>query len=147
KKYAKEPHDGQESFGIMARDVNGPKGDSSVFASNIAVIGGFSGGTGNENGIQLYVRTGVESPDGAGSQGIQKEMLEQGRPSGEYRLTLEKTNSGFIGKIDNGEEAIIFEPEILTAQDSGKMYVGFFAARLAEIVVSDIELTVTKAET
>ena len=147
KKYAKEPHDGQESFGIMARDVNGPKGDSSVFASNIAVIGGFSGGTGNENGIQLYVRTGVESPDGAGSQGIQKEMLEQGRPSGEYRLTLEKTNSGFVGKIDNGEEAIIFEPEILTAQDSGKMYVGFFAARLAEIVVSDIELTVTKAET
>src|SRR5699024_8818328 len=45
------------------------------------------------------------------------------------------------------EGAIIFEPDILTAQDSGKMYVGFFAARLAEIVVSDIELTVTKAET
>jgi hypothetical protein len=36
--YAKDPYDGQESFGIMARDAIGTPGDSSVFASNIAAI-------------------------------------------------------------------------------------------------------------
>src|SRR5699024_1451470 len=53
--YAKSPdHDGQESFGIMARDAIGTNGDSSVFASNIAAVGGFSGGTNDPNGTQLF---------------------------------------------------------------------------------------------
>jgi pectate disaccharide-lyase len=151
--YAKNPHDGQESFGIMARDVIGEHGDSSVFASNIAAIGGFSGGTREANGTQFFVRTGVESPDGAGSKGIQKVMLKNEKPQSSntypkanYKLTLAKTNSGFIGKLDNEKEEIFFEPEILNVQDS-KIYVGFYAARVATIEVHNIDFKVTAAET
>ncbi|GAE35960.1 bacterial Ig-like domain-containing protein [Halalkalibacter akibai] len=151
--YAKSPHDGQESFGIMARDAVNTVEDASVFASNIAAIGGFSGGTREENGTQLFVRTGVVASDGEGSEGIQKKMLKRERPDAKnthpeqnYRLTLAKTNSGFTGKLNNGEKEIFFEPEILKVQDS-KMYVGFYAARLATIEVSDIALTVTAAKT
>lgn len=151
--YAKNPHDGQESFGIMARDAIGVQGNSSVFASNIAAIGGYSGGTRNDNGTQLFVRTGVETPDGAGSQGIQARMLKNERPAAgnthpaaPYRLTLAKTNSGFTGKLNQGQEEIIFTPDILNVQDS-KMYVGFYTARVATIVVNNVELTVSDAGT
>jgi len=151
--YAKDPHDGQESFGIMARDKIGPPATSSVFASNIAAVGGYSGGTRNDNGTQLFVRTGVEASDGTGSQGIQKIMLKNERPgpgnshpNASYRLTLAKTNSGYVGKLNHDQEAIIFEPDILTVQDE-KIYVGFYVARLATIVVSNIEFEVTAAAT
>lgn len=154
KAYAKSPHDGQESFGIMARDVIGEPNTSSVFASNIAAIGGYSGGTRDANGTQLFVRTGVESPDGSGSQGIQAIMLSNElpgpgntHPAAAYRLTLSKTNSGYAGRINDGREELIFEPDILKVQDSGKMYVGFYAARLATIEVSNIALQVTASKT
>lgn len=107
--YAKFPHDGQESFGIMARDAIGTDGDASVFASNIAAVGGYSGGSRDQNGTQLFVRTGVESSDGAGSKGVEKVMLKAERPTSDntpYRLTLAKTNSGYTAKINNGKEAI-----------------------------------------
>lgn len=151
--YAKSPYDGQESFGIMARDVIGTAGNSSVFASNIAAIGGYSGGTKSSNGTQLFVRTGVESSDGAGSKGIKTVMLNTEQPApgntfpaAPYRLTLSKTNSGFTGQINDGKEAVFFTPDILNVQD-GKMYVGFYTARLATIDVSSIQLTVTSAAT
>ncbi len=158
--YAKNPHDGQESFGIMARDAifeDFENGDQKgVFASNIAAIGGFSGGTRDENGTQLFVRTGVASSDGSGSQGIQKEMLKKEKPSAEnthpnktYRLTLKKTNSGFTGILDDGEKVVekdIYAPEILTIQN-GKAYIGFYTARVATIEVSNIDLNVTATET
>ncbi|WP_235848337.1 bacterial Ig-like domain-containing protein [Litchfieldia alkalitelluris] len=146
--YAKTPYDGQESFGIMARDANGTYDDSSVFASNIAAVGGFSGGTREANGLQLFVRKGVTSPDGAGSEGIQKQMLQEGEPAdgSTHRLTLTKTNSGFIGQLGQGEEKIFFEPEILTVQDD-KIYVGFYTARLADIEVSNITFDTSIAAT
>ncbi len=151
--YAKTPYDGQESFGIMARDAIGTPGNSSVFASNIAAIGGYSGGTKNSNGTQLFVRTGVETSDGAGSNGIQAIMLQNEQPApgntspaAPYRLTLSKTNSGFTGRINNGSDAILFTPDILNVQDS-KMYIGFYTARLATINISNIQLTVTSAGT
>lgn len=152
--YAKTPsQDGQESFGIMARDAIGTPGDSSVFASNIAAVGGYSGSTTGANGTQLFVRTGVTTPDGSGSQGIQKIMLNDVKPALDntypakpYKLTLAKTNSGFTGRLNDGAEAILYTPDILNAQD-GKIYVGFYAARLATIEVSHIRLSVTAART
>ncbi|TDG00533.1 S-layer homology domain-containing protein [Paenibacillus piri] len=151
--YAKDPQDGQESFGLMARDAIGQAGDPSVFASNIAAVGGYSGGTTRPNGTQLFVRTGVEAPNGTGSKGIQSKMLNAERPTAAntspakpYRLTLAKTNSGFTGKLNNGTEEIFFEPDLLKVQND-KMYVGFYAARLATIEVSGARLTVTAAET
>ncbi|MGO4500958.1 S-layer homology domain-containing protein [Paenibacillus sp. 2RAB27] len=150
--YAKEPQDGQESFGIMARDAIGTQGDSTVFASNIAAIGGYSGGTTLPNGTQLFVRTGVTTPDGAGSKGIQSSMLSSVRPAASntatnYKLTLIKSNNGFTGRLNNGTSAEIYAPDIMTIQDGVKMYVGFYTARLATIVVSNMELKVTSADT
>ncbi|MDG5787246.1 bacterial Ig-like domain-containing protein [Evansella sp. AB-P1] len=154
--YAKTPHDGQESFGIMARDANGAPNDSSVFSSNFAAVGGFSGGTREPNGTQVFARTGVLAPDGEGSQGRTSRMLKEERPSIDntypeqtYRLTLAKTNSGFVGTLNDGVnvyEDIIFEPEILNVQDD-KMYIGFYVAREAIIEVSNIEFNVTAAAT
>ncbi|WP_153461888.1 bacterial Ig-like domain-containing protein [Sediminibacillus terrae] len=154
REYAKSPaHDGQESFGIMARDAIGVEGDSSVFASNIAAIGGFSGGTQEKNGTQLFIRTGVDTPDGSGSNGIQKKMLDEAKPvpgnthpEKAYRLTLSKTNSGISGQINEGGQAVFFEPAILNVQDS-KMYVGFYTARLADIEVHNMELETTAQST
>lgn len=155
--YAKNPHDGQESFGIMARDAIYETGDQKgIFASNIAAIGGYSGGTRDDNGTQLFVRTGVTSPDGTGSQGIQKEMVKAERPTTSnthpnktYHLTLKKTNSGFTGILNDGEKTIekeIYAPDILNVQN-GKAYVGFYTARVATIEVSNIDFKVTATET
>ncbi|WP_438448016.1 S-layer homology domain-containing protein [Gorillibacterium sp. sgz5001074] len=140
--YAKNPHDGQEAFGITARDAIGNANDSAVFASNIAAIGGYSGGTTKPNGTQLLARTGVEAPNGTGSKGIQNVMLNDSKPSGTYRLTLSKTNSGFTGRIGNGPEETLYVPGILNVQDN-KMYVGFYTARVATIEVSNIQMSVT----
>src|SRR5699024_1062669 len=89
---------------------------------------------------------------GDGSKGIQKVMLKEERPNAEntkenYRLTLAKTNSGFIGKLNDDKEELIYEPEILKVQDSEKIYVGFYTARLATIEVSNIDFTVTDVAT
>ncbi|MBA2940203.1 bacterial Ig-like domain-containing protein [Paenibacillus sp. CGMCC 1.16610] len=152
--YAKDPHDGQESFGIMARDAIGTAGDSAVFASNIAAVGGYSGGTTKQNGTQLFVRTGVTAPNGTGSQGVQSKMLSAVKPAlantypaANYKLTLTKTNSGFTGRLNSDKAEEIFAPNIMTVQDGDKMYVGFFTARLATIEVSGIDLKVTAAQT
>ncbi|WP_082234939.1 bacterial Ig-like domain-containing protein [Halobacillus massiliensis] len=152
--YAKSPnHDGQESFGIMARDAIGENNDSGVFASNIAAVGGFSGGTQEKNGTQLFIRTGVDSPDGAGSEGVQKIMLQDEKPGPgktypekDYRLTLSKTNSGYTGRLNDGSQEIFFEPDILNVQDS-KIYVGFYTARLADIEVSNIDYNISDQAT
>ncbi|TCK98605.1 Ig-like protein group 3 [Natranaerovirga hydrolytica] len=152
--YAKTPHDGQESFGIMARDAIGTHMDSGVFSSNIASVGGYSGGTRNPNGTQLFLRSGVLASDGEGSLGVQSRMILEERPvldntypAENYNLTLSKTNSGFTGSLNGANEQIIFEPEVLQMQDNEKMYVGFYSARLAEIEVYNIDLEVTAAST
>lgn len=153
--YAKDPaHDGQESFGLMARDAIGTAGDSAVFASNIAAVGGYSGGTTKQNGTQLFVRTGVTAPNGTGSQGVQSKMLDAVKPAlgntypaANYKLTLRKTNSGFEGRINDGKAEQIFAPDIMTVQDGDEMYVGFFTARLATIEVYNLNLKVTAAQT
>src|SRR5690625_4556422 len=77
---------------------------------------------------------------------IKEEKQNADNTDTDYRLTLAKTNSCFTGTLNNGEEEMIFEPEILNVQDD-KMYVGFYAARLADIEVSNIDLKVTDAET
>jgi pectate disaccharide-lyase len=144
--FAKDPPDGQEAFGIMARDVLGKAGDAGIAASNMAAVGGYSGGTKSPIGTQLFARSGVSSPSGAGSLGVQALMLEPGKPdeagsypARPYRLSLSKTNSGFTARVNGGEPRTIWEPGLLSAQD-GKMYLGFFAARLATIEVSGIRL-------
>lgn len=151
--YAKEPHDGQESFGIMARDAIGKAGDTGVFAANIVGVGGFSGGTKSKNGTQLFYRTGVKSPAGAGSNGLASLMLkaekpgpENTYPQAEYHLSLAKTNSGYLASLNNNQQQLLFKPDLLEVQND-KIYLGFFAARVADIKVSNIKLNISNAAT
>lgn len=148
--FAKLPSpDNQEGFGIMARDAMGTHGDASVFYSNMAAVGGYRGVT------QMVMRSGVTASDASGAgTGLHEEtILENVRPSLEntsgdhtYRLTLKKTNSGYIGQLNDGEEVLYYEPDALGVQD-GKVYVGFYAARLADIEVSNVSFSVTDART
>ncbi|WP_206438341.1 bacterial Ig-like domain-containing protein, partial [Paenibacillus whitsoniae] len=151
--FAKDQYDGQESFGIMARDAIGTAGDSSIFASNIAAVGGYSGGTTKPIGTQLFIRTGVDAPN-AGSAGVQSKMLSSVRPTtsntypaANYKLTLTKTNSGFTGSLNGSEPVKFYAPDIMSVQGTDTMYVGFYTARLATIEVSDIDLKVSAAAT
>lgn len=155
--YAKDPHDGQEAFGIMARDVIGEHMDSSVFAANIAAVGGFSGGTTLPNGTQLFIRKGVLATDGSEfleDSGRFSKMIAPVKPESSttypespYRVTLSKTNSGYVGSLNNEKKQIFYEPEILTLQDEEHIYVGFFVAREAHIEVYNIDMEITAAQT
>jgi len=150
--YAKVPWDGQEAFGIMARDAIGAPGDASVFASNMVGVGGYSASTKGANGTQMFVRTGVTSPDGKGSLGVKRTMFRNEKPdvtntepAKAYRLYLAKTNSGFVARLNTEAEAFAWEPDILSVQNK-KMYVGFFTARLATIEIRNITLHVSDAK-
>jgi hypothetical protein len=147
--FAKPTPDNQEGFGIMARDAIGTHLDSSVFYSNIAAVGGYRGVT------QMVMRSGVTDSDSSGAAtGVQlASILDNTRPTESntypvtnYRLTLKKTNTGYIGQLNNGEEVLYFEPDALGTQND-TLYVGFYAARLATIEVSNIDLKVTKTAT
>ncbi len=146
--YAKNPHDGQESFGIMARDAINTNGDSAVFASNIASVGGYSGSTTAKNGIQGFVRTGVNPADPEAEIDMEVapvELINAKDMAGEtYRLTLEKDNSGFLMSFDDKEPVRIYaDSDLLAQSNSDTMYVGFYAARVADIDVSNVEVSVS----
>ena len=150
--FAKPTPDNQEGFGIMARDAIGTMGDSSIFCSNIAAVGGYRGNT------KMFMRAGVTAADASGAAtGRQEEViLDETRPTASntsptktYRLTLRKTNSGYEGELNNGTKVIQsfhYEPDAMGVQDD-KLYVGFYAARLATIEVSNVEFKVTDAAT
>ncbi len=149
--YAKNPHDGQESFGIMARDAINTNGDSAVFASNIASVGGYSGSTRTSNGIQGFVRTGVDPDDEQSTIEMEVspvEYMDAKDMNGQtYRLSLEKDNSGFLMSFDDNEPVRIYADEDLLAKTTkDTMYVGFYAGRVADITVSNVDLEVSDKE-
>lgn len=59
--------------------------------------------------------------------------------SSTYKLSLKKTNTGYIACVDDGEAQTYYRPKQLEVLDSGKIYVGFFAARVASITISNID--------
>ncbi len=146
--YAKNPHDGQESIGIMARDAINTNGDSSVFASNIASVGGYSGGTKLENGIQGFVRSGVDPSNSSAEIVMEvvpvKNMAATAMTGKTYNLVLEKDNTGFLMSFDNNKPVRIYaDSNLLNQKTAGKMYVGFYAARVGDITVSNVDLEVS----
>jgi len=147
--FAKDTPDGQEGFGIMVRDAINKNGNSDTFASNIAFVGGFKGlrpdGVNYQGALQLIVRSGVNDTSGAGAKMSSSNNPIAPRPkSGDvYTMTLEKTNSGFTGKIEGYGEDTVYITDLMDKIDASKMYLGFFAARVADIEVSDVKLTVT----
>jgi pectate disaccharide-lyase len=182
---------GQEGFGIMARDwvpqYENSEGNNLTMAyltanpdapyntgdiagagrSNMVMVGGV------KRGVRMAYRDGVAEPTGDCVTNPAfdwntytptivmtwqpKELGDysayptlEDRPDfpakgSTYRLYLRKTNSGFIAKIkppiEKGSEAeySIAYPDMLSATKSDKYYVGFFAARAAQIKVSNIE--------
>lgn len=173
---------GQEAFGIMAKDVvpleskDGsltidpesakiddegvivPMNNNKVFASNMALLGGYSG-TGwpsdstaasyekntNINRINLLVRDGVTATDGGGKRNgpyaVSSDFPKEGN---KYRMTLERLNGGLMAKCYNYQteetkEYYYYDDSFLTTQNADVAYVGFFAARWAEITVENVD--------
>ena len=178
---------GQEAFGIMLRDViplKAPDGsktvdetaavldeegipvpdeDSMVFASNMMIIGGYSG-TGwpndptaetyekntNINRINMLVREGVEATDGGGTR-IGPYALNSQFPAegNSYDLYVRRVNGGIYASCydpQTGEtmERYYYDDSFLTVQDTDLIYVGFFTARWADIDVSNVSFHETE---
>ncbi len=157
---------GQEAFGIMARDaipltgetdsegIAVPQCESKVFASNMVIAGGYAGSNYSEekadlNRINLVGRTGVEESDGGGTKigpyPISSAFPKEGN---RYRITLRRVNGGVYAcakDLSSGEtmDSFISDGTLLTTQDSENIYVGFFASRWAEINVSDVDFHIT----
>lgn len=181
---------GQEAFGIMARDViplegtDGsitidpdsakvddegvavPMNNNTVFASNMVILGGYSG-TGwptdptsasyekntNINRINLLVRDGVTATDGGGTRigpyAVSSDFPKEGN---KYRITLERLNGGLMAKCYNYQtdetmEYYYYDDSFLTTQNPDVAYVGFFAARWAEITVENVDFHETSKAT
>jgi hypothetical protein len=181
---------GQEAFGIMAKDVV-PLSDadgnmttditkaakdeegvykvnenSTVFASNMVILGGYSG-TGwpsdqtsasyekntKINRINLIVRDGVTAVDGGGTRigpyALSDEFPKEGNS---YRLTLERMNGGIYARCYDYQtqkttEKYYYDDSFLTTQNKDVAYVGFFTARWADIDVSNVEFYETARAT
>ncbi len=135
--FAKATPDNQEGFGIMARDAIGNHLDSTVFASNMVMVGGYRGL------IQSVFRNNVVDASGAGAK-MEDVFKFADRPANDgtatYLLKLMKTNTGYHISVDNGPEKIYYRPKQLEVLNP-QIYVGFFAARVASITVSDIVFT------
>ncbi|HEX3043863.1 MAG TPA: right-handed parallel beta-helix repeat-containing protein [Bacillota bacterium] len=133
--FAKATPDNQEGFGIMARDAIGTHLDKTVFASNMVMVGGYRGL------IQSVFRNNVNDVSGAGAR--MEDAFKFGeRPANDgtatYLLKMKKTNTGYQVAVDNSPEKIYYRPKQLEVLNPGQIYLGFFAARVASITVSDI---------
>lgn len=140
--FAKETPDNQEAFGIMARDAIGEHLNTSVFPSNMVMVGGYRGE------LQSVFRNGVTDSTGAGA--TMEDVHKFGdRPSAgdTYRMTLKKTNTGYHVSVDDSPEKIYYRPKQLEVLDPDKIYVGFFAARVASITVSNISIKTSDVAT
>jgi pectate disaccharide-lyase len=140
--FEKKSPDNQAGFGIMARDVLGVKDDTSLSPSNMVLVGGYKGK------VQSAFRNGV-TKDLSDKIVMEGEHEFSKRPTNDgtatYKLILKKTNTGYIACVDDGEEQTYYRPKQLEVLDNKKIYVGFFAARVASITVSDIDFKTTKA--
>ncbi len=142
--FAKPTPDNQEGFGIMARDAIGKPSDSSVFASNMVMVGGYRGA------MQSVFRDNVKETSGMGA--TMEDTFRFGeRPvndgSATYLLRMSKTNTGYQVAVDNQPEKIYYRPKQLEVIDPDRIYVGFFAARVASITVANITLKTSTAAT
>ncbi len=146
-----------------------------TFSSNMAILGGYSGTSwpndpsalsyqknATINRINLVMRSGVYHAD-ASSSIIEKHgpyKLSDTFPArgNKYRVTLTRINGGLYAKCYDYQTGEVKETyqyaedneelkNLFTRQDSKSLYVGFFAARWADITVSDFELHETNTET
>lgn len=150
----------QTACGLMVRDVNGPARQNPMIpgfeelpaASNIAATGLFST---DKTALEAWsvVRSGIfhpwGNPDSTYNTSTFKKDIPVGTP---FKLKLERTDTGFImtyADLD-GSNAVSKEvpgADIVQTIEKDKMYVGFFAARNAKMVITNAKLTVSPANT
>ncbi|MGE5606039.1 MAG: right-handed parallel beta-helix repeat-containing protein [Bacteroidota bacterium] len=151
----------QTACGLMVRDINGaPRRDPMVFgfeelpvASNMAAVGVFSN---KKTVVTAYgvSRKGIKYPWGNPGSVLTRRPLKFDLPVGKpFKLKLERTDTGFImtyADIDGGNSQSVTTgdaADIVQVCEKDKMYVGFFAARNAKMVVSNAKLTLSPANT
>jgi pectate disaccharide-lyase len=151
----------QTACGLMVRDVNGaPRKDPMVFgyeelpaASNFAATAVFSSEKTVVN-ANAVTRNGIFHPWGNSGSTFKLEPFKKGISIAKpFKLKLERTDTGFImsyADTDGKNEitkTMTEAADIVQVCEKDKMYVGFFAARNAKMVVSNAKLTVSPSHT
>ncbi|GAA0370481.1 right-handed parallel beta-helix repeat-containing protein [Bacillus horti] len=153
----------QDSAGIMVRDANGgarqdpmiPGFEEVPAASNIFGVGMM------RHGISPIYRTGVEYPWGNLGSRLTASRFDQGIglvTDTPIRVKLERTDTHFIMSAtfvdpnhpDAGEvtvEKSIEGADLVQVIDSDYMYVGFYAARNAKMLIQNASISLSPANT
>ncbi len=167
--YLNPTPDGQEGFGIIARDSIGEHGVSSDnFMTNSASILATKIEKTFDDGTKVTLKDGLgtrftygltseliaaNSTVGAASEydafsWNEEDIIKQGDV---YTLTLKKTNTGYHAILNNDEskEIIMYDnySKALTAVDSEKIYVGLAVARGCNVTVTDMSFTTSDPAT
>jgi hypothetical protein len=155
----------QEGAGMMVRDIIGnprlnpqPEGLEEFPAASNMVMNLLLANKKENNGlvnITAAYREGIENPWGTAHNKMSKQEVIKGVKFGDnntYKMTLERTDSGYRISSDNGMKQESFDVKgahanIVSVQDPDHQYVGFFASRNAKMTVSDVQLTLTDAHT
>ncbi len=155
----------QEGAGIMVRDIIGeprlnpqPEGlEEFPSASNMVmnVLRANKKATNGLVNVNANFREGIYEPWGTGGNRMSRDEFVKGVPFGNdkpYKMSLTRTDTGYIVSYDNGEQQQTEElkgahANIVEVQDPNYQYVGFFASRNAKITVSDVQISLTKANT
>lgn len=155
----------QEGAGLMVRDILGeprldpqPLGLEEFPAASNAVMNLIRANKNTHNGlinVDATYREGIYQPWGTAGNRMSRDAYVTGVAFGEgitYKMTLTRTNTGYIVSYDDGtsvntQEVKGANANIVEMQDKDHQYVGFFASRNAKMTVSDVSLTLSPAQT
>ncbi|WP_039054899.1 right-handed parallel beta-helix repeat-containing protein [Enterobacter sp. Bisph1] len=155
----------QEGAGLLVRDVIGTprqqplkEGYEEFPAASNMVMNAIMTQDKKDNvrvKMQAITREGISQPWGNAGAAISKQSYHEEidlRQTPTFRLKLERTNDGFISAwapqgSDQWVSSSVPHADLISVQNKGHYYVGFFASRNAKIIVSDASLTTSKART
>ncbi|ENE9346366.1 exopolygalacturonate lyase [Vibrio fluvialis] len=155
----------QEGAGLMVRDIVGearldpqPQGLEEFPAASNMVMNLIRANKKEHNGlvnVDATYREGIYQPWGTAGNRMSHDEFVKGvefGPGKTYHMTLTRTDSGYWVSYDDGvvkqtQEVSGANANLVQMQDGKHQYVGFFASRNAKMTVSDVELTLSKANT
>ncbi|PSU34810.1 right-handed parallel beta-helix repeat-containing protein [Photobacterium lutimaris] len=155
----------QEGAGLMVRDILGaerlvpqPEGHEEFPSSSNMVMNLMRSHSRTNDGmtnINASFREGVYQPWGTAGNRLSRvdyvDGISYGSPES-YKMTLTRTNEGFVVSYRKGSETVTQEVKgananIVEVQNPDSQYVGFFASRNAKMTVSNVLLDVSEADT
>ncbi|MFY3327422.1 right-handed parallel beta-helix repeat-containing protein [Vibrio fluvialis] len=155
----------QEGAGLMVRDIVGearldpqPQGLEEFPAASNMVMNLIRANKKEHNGlvnVDATYREGIYQPWGTAGNRMSHDEFVKGvefGPGKTYHMTLTRTDSGYWVSYDDGvvkqtQQVSGANANLVQMQDDKHQYVGFFASRNAKMTVSDVELTLSKANT